>query len=112
MVADTDVASHAAGEIDDDVDLAFADALHDLAVVARRHAEGAGLRIAHVDVDDGGAGAGGLDGRIGDLLRGDRAVGALGNLGIVAGDGARDDDIGVHGGPRQAVPAAGVILWL
>src|SRR5579862_8751231 len=40
--ADADVAAHAAGQIDDDVDLALADALDYLAVVTCRHAESAG----------------------------------------------------------------------
>jgi hypothetical protein len=68
VVADADVAAHAAGEIDDHVDLALADLLDDFTVVARGHAEGAGLRVAHVNVHDRGAGAGRRDGGIGDLL--------------------------------------------
>src|SRR5690348_8889142 len=43
VVADADVTTHSAGEVDDDVDLAFADALDYLAVVARLHAERARL---------------------------------------------------------------------
>ena len=72
VLADADVAAHAAGEVDDDVDLALADALDHLAVVLGLHAEGAGLGVAHVDVHDGRAGARRLDGGVGDLLGGDR----------------------------------------
>jgi hypothetical protein len=57
LIADDDVAAHAAGQIDDDVDLALPDALYYFAVVAGLHAERAGLRLAHVNVHDGRAGA-------------------------------------------------------
>src|SRR6185437_2623483 len=93
VVADTDIATHSAGEVDDHVDLAFADALDYVAVVSRLHAERACLRVAHVDVNDGRASLRSLNGCIGNLLRRDRAVRAFGDLGIVTGDGARDDDI-------------------
>src|SRR5882762_1671068 len=88
MIADDDVAAHAAGEVDDDVDLALADALDDLAVVPGLHAECAGLGIANVDVNDGGAGVCGRDGGGRDLFGRDGAVRALRYLGIVAGDRA------------------------
>src|ERR1700722_8818251 len=42
IVADADVAAHTAREVDDDVDLALADTLYDLAIVARLHAESPG----------------------------------------------------------------------
>src|SRR5690242_5295288 len=51
-LAYADVASHAARQIDDDVDAAFADALHHLAVVAGSHAESACFRVAYMNVDD------------------------------------------------------------
>jgi len=68
MFADDDVAAHAAGEIHDDIDFAFADALDDFAVVLGLHAERARFRFAHVDVNDGGAGLGGGDGGGCDLF--------------------------------------------
>src|SRR5205823_14972838 len=92
------------------VDPALADALHDLTVVAGRHAELAGLRVAHVDVHDGRSGACGLDRGGGDLLGRDRAVRALRDLGVVAGDGAGDNDVGVHGSSPRRTPGL-VILW-
>src|SRR6184192_523284 len=96
--ADTDIAPHAAGEVYEHVDLAFPDALDDLAVVAGRHAELAGFRVAHMDVHDRGPGARRVDGGSRDLLGRDRAVRALGDPAVVAGDGAGDDDVAVHGG--------------
>src|SRR5580658_2087758 len=96
MIAHHDVAAHAAGEIHDHIDFAFADALDDFAVVLGLHAEGAGFGFAHVNVDDGRAGLGGRDGRGGDLFRGDGAVRALGDLGVIAGDGAGNDDVVIH----------------
>ena len=93
LVTDADVAAHAAGQIDDDVDLALADALDDFAVVARLHAEDPALRVAHVDMHDGGAGMRRVDRRLRDLLRSHRAVRALRELGVIAGDGAGDEDV-------------------
>src|SRR5579863_2849523 len=97
-LADADVTAHAAGEVDQNVHLAVTDVPDDFAVVARGHAEFAAVRIAHVNVYDGGPGARRRDGGGGNLLRGNGAVGALGDLGVVASDGAGDDDIGVHRG--------------
>src|SRR3569833_598939 len=108
VVAHTNVATHTAGEVDDHVDLALADTLHDLPIEPRLHTEGPSLRIAYVDMDDGGASLGRLNGGIGDLLGRDCAVGAFGDLGVVARNGARDDDIGVHDVPRKQPRAAGV----
>src|SRR6185437_15961733 len=45
VVANTNVATHAAGEVDDHIDPALADALHNLPIVPRFHTEGASLRI-------------------------------------------------------------------
>ena len=97
VVADDDVAAHAAGQVDDDIDLAFTDALDYFAVVLRLHAEPAGLRLAHVNVNDGCACFGRFDRRRGDLLRRHRAMRALGHLGVIAGHGTADDDVVVHG---------------
>jgi hypothetical protein len=72
-----------------------------LTVVAGLHAERAGIRVANVDVHDGGAGLRGRDGGGGDLFGRDRAVRALGDLGVVAGDGAADDDVVIHGSPSS-----------
>src|SRR5581483_7833875 len=93
VVTDADIAAHAAGEVDDDVDLAFADALYHFTVVTCLHAEGARFGVAHMNVHDRGACLGRLDGGIGNLLGRNGAVGAPGDLGVVAGDGTGDDDI-------------------
>ena len=72
------VAAHARGGVDDDVDVGGADPLHCLAV--ERHLAGALARlgIAHVDVHDGRARTRRRDAGLGDLLRGDRHVLASG----------------------------------
>jgi hypothetical protein len=97
MIADDDVAAHAAGEVDDDVDLALTDSLDHLAVVFRLHAERTRLRVAHVNVDDRSTCLGRLDRRGGNLFWRHCTVRALRYLGVVAGDGTSDDDIWVHG---------------
>src|ERR1700734_1248375 len=96
MIPHHDIAAHAAGEVHDHIDLALANALDDFAVVLGLHAEGAGFGFAHVDVDDGRSGLGSRDGGGGDLFRGDGAVRALGDLGVIAGDGAGNDDVVIH----------------
>ena len=57
----------------------------------------AGLRIAHMAVDDGRAGGGRFERRIGDLLGRDRNGRMLADRVAGAGHGAGDDDFGVHG---------------
>jgi hypothetical protein len=59
----------AGGEVDDDLDPAVADVLDHLAIMGQLHAGLPGLGVAHVDMDHGGAGLGGVDGRAGDGLR-------------------------------------------
>ena len=61
--AEHEVAAHAGGEVEHDVDLGVADALDDLAVELGAPRALAGLGVAHVDVHDGGAGRGRLDRR-------------------------------------------------
>ena len=73
LAAEHEVAAHAGGQVEHDVDVGGADPLDDLAVERRVAAALAGLGVADVDVDDRGAGPGGLDRRVGDLLRRDRA---------------------------------------
>ena len=67
--AEHEVAAHARGEVEDDVDVGRAHPLDDLAVERRVARALAGLRVADVDVRDGGAGARGLDRGVGDLAR-------------------------------------------
>ena len=68
--AEHEVAAHAGGQVEHDVDVGRAHALDDLAVQRRIARALAGLRVADVDVGDGGAGARGLDRRRRDVLRG------------------------------------------
>jgi len=75
--AQHEVAAHASGEIEHDVDAGFAHTLDDLATERRIARGGAGPRVADLDVRDRGAGLGGLYRRGGDLLRRDRNVLAL-----------------------------------
>ena len=96
--ADFQVAAHAGSEVDDDVHVGFTDAFHDFAVQRHIAAEAAGLRVADVAVDHGGAGLGGLDGGFGDLFGGDRDQVAFRGGVAGAGEGAGDDDVVVHGG--------------
>jgi len=76
-LADTDIAPHAQVRLTRTSTSLSADALDDLAIVARGHAELAGLRVAHVDVHDGGSGARRVDGGGGDLL------GVIGQCGLL-----------------------------
>src|ERR1700733_507654 len=98
-LADADITAHAAGQIDNHIHLALAYALDDFAVMARLHAERAGVGFTHVDVDDGRAGPCRLHRRARDLFRSDRAVRALGHVGVVAGDCAGDEHVVVHDSP-------------
>ena len=90
------VAAHAGGGVDDDVDVAGADPLHRLAV--ERDLAGAlpVSRIAHVDVDDRGAGPRCRDARVGDLLgRHGHVLGPAHGV-ACAGQGAGDHDLAIH----------------
>ena len=64
--------------------------LHEDGRVGRRNA---GLRIARVQMDDGGAGFGGIDALLGDLVRRDRQRLRHGRGVDRAGDGDADDDL-------------------
>ena len=96
LAAEHEVAAHARGEVEDDVDVGGADPLDHRPVERRVAGALAGLRVADVDVRDRRARPGRLDRRVGDLLRRDRDV--LAPAGGVAGarDRARDEDFPVH----------------
>ena len=70
--AEREVATHAGGQVQHDIDPGVAHPLHHLAVERRIARRLPGLRIAHVHVDDRGAGPGRIDAGAGDLLRGHR----------------------------------------
>jgi hypothetical protein len=95
--SDVEIAAHAGGQVDDHVSAGGADAVDHLGIELHVARALAGLRIAHVHVADGGAGLGGFDGGIGDLLRRHRNGGMLADRVAGAGDGAGHDDFGVHG---------------
>ena len=63
----------------------------------------AGLGVADVDVHDRGAGLGGVDRRVGDLLGRDGHVRALAGGVARAGDRAGDEDVPVHRWPLVVV---------
>src|SRR5690606_30020313 len=75
---DFQVAAHAGGEVDDDVDVGLADALHHFTVQGYIAAEFAGVRVAYMAVHHGGAGLGGFYCGGGNLFGGDRHVRASG----------------------------------
>ncbi|MNZ62094.1 hypothetical protein D3C78_802080 [compost metagenome] len=94
--ANLQVATHARGEVDDDVHVGLADALHHFAVQGDIAAETPGLRIADMAMNDGCPGLRRLHGSFGDLFWCDRYQMAL--AGGVAGTGqcTGDDDVMVH----------------
>jgi hypothetical protein len=57
------------GEIDEDVASACPDPVHHFAVEREIHARPRGLRIAHMNVDNGRSSFAGIDCRLRDLLR-------------------------------------------
>ena len=65
--AEHEVAAHAGGQVQHDVDAGGADALDHLAIELRIARALAGLGVAHMDVGDGGAGLGRFDRGVGDL---------------------------------------------
>ena len=100
-VTNPQVAAHAAGEVDDEVLVLVADTLHHFAVEVRTAAALARNGVAHVDVGHGGAGSGGFERRVGDLLGGDRDGRVLADCVASAGDGTSNDDFLLHGMPSK-----------
>ena len=90
------VAAHAGGGVDDDVDVAGADPLDRLAVERDLARALPGLRVAHVDVHDRGAGPRRRDAGLGDLLGRHRHVLGPADGVARAGQGAGDHDVPVH----------------
>jgi hypothetical protein len=102
--ADLQVAAHPGGQVDDDILVALANALDHLAVEMNPTGALAGLGIADMAMDHRGTGRGGLQRRCGDVARlhGDRRMPADGIA--RPGDGAGDDDLGIHGGFSLLAP--------
>ena len=91
-----EIAAHAGGEVDDDIDARIAD-MRDRLAVERRVARGlAGLGVAHMEMDDRRALARRLERRIGDLTRRYGNRGMLADRVAGAGDRAGNDDFGVQ----------------
>ena len=97
------------GKIDQYVGAARPDALDRLAIMRGLHARLAGIRIAHVDVDDGGARLCGVDRRCGDLRGRHRhrrvAPRRIGRAGHRAGD----DHLALHTPLPQALLSASAL---
>ena len=96
-----EVAAHAGGEIDDDVDARRADETDRLAVKRRIARRLAGLGIAHMQVHDRRARAAGLERRFANLARRHRDRGVLAGRVAGAGHGAGNDDVLVQSSPRN-----------
>ncbi len=95
-VTEDQIATHAGGQVDDDVGRRGPDPLDDLGVEFDVSGRCPGLGIADVDVDDGGPGLGRLDAGRGDLGRGDRdLVGLVGGRSR-SGHRAGDEDAVMH----------------
>ncbi len=114
LIARHEARPWAGGEVDQHVAAALADPVHHLAIERAVHARAGGLRIAHMNVDDGCAGLGGVDGGLGDLCRrhGDRRV--AGRRVRRARDRARDHHLALHVVPPRVpvdfVPTVGRTL--
>jgi len=100
-IANPQVAAHAGGEIDDEVFVLLANALHHFAVEVRAAAALARDGVAYVDVGHGSASSGGLERRVGDLLGSDRDGRVFADRVASSGDGASDDDFLLHGIPSR-----------
>ena len=100
-VANPQVAAHAGGEIDDEVLVLVANALHHFAVEVRAAAALARDGVAHMDVGHGSTGGGSLERRVRNLLRGNGDGRVLANRVASARDGARNDDFLLHGIPSK-----------
>ena len=90
------VAAHAGGEVQHHVDIGVADALGHFAVEMDVAARLAGLGVAHMAMDDRGAGLGGVDRRFGDLLGRARHVRAAILRAAGTGHGTGNEDLAVH----------------
>ena len=102
-----EVAAHAGGEVQHDIDIGVAHPLDDLAVergIARRLP---GLRIPHMDMEDRRAGPRRLDPGLGDLRRRHRHL--VGPAGRVAGAGQRTGDKGFAAGGQRHGPVLPVV---
>ncbi len=84
------------GQVDHDVGAAVANPLHDFPIMGKFHRRTGGLRVAHMDMDDGGAGLGGGNAGFGDFFRRHRHGGVLAGRVGRAGEGAGDHHFAGH----------------
>ncbi|MNE45198.1 hypothetical protein D3C80_1394720 [compost metagenome] len=94
--ADFQVATHAGGQVDDDVHVGLANTLHHFTVQRHIAAELAGFGVADMAMHHGGAGLRRFHRGEGDLLGRDRDQMALARGVAGTGQCARDDDVVVH----------------
>src|SRR6185437_13383469 len=102
---EVEVAAHARGRVDHDVDAAVADSAHHLPVELHLAGAAAAARVAHVHVHDGRPRAGGGDAGFGDLLRRHGHVFGLRDRVTGPGQRTRDDDLAIHRATLSTMPA-------
>ncbi len=103
-IAEDQVAAHAGRQVEHDIDIGGADEVGDFLVEIVAAARRAGLGIAHMAMDDGGTGLGGIDGRGGDLLGRARHMRRLAGGVAGAGHGTGDEDVAVHAERHGCLP--------
>ena len=103
VLARHETAARAGREVDDQVGILVADALDHLAIMRKLHARPP-VRMADMDMGDGGADLGRLQRRIGDLLRRARQRGILLHRGEIAGHRDREDRLLGFAGHVRFVP--------
>src|SRR5712691_5004186 len=96
LVARHEARAGAGGEVDQHIAAASPDAVDHVPVEGRVHAGPGGLRVAHVDMDDGRAGVGSVDRRLRDLRGRHRNRGVAAGGVRRPGDRARDHDLALH----------------
>src|SRR5262249_17805081 len=93
MLGGDEAAAGTGGEVDDEIAVPGADAVHHVAVEVGLHRRPARGGIADMDMRNRGPRLGRLQRAVRDLLWGDRQVWRLLRLGDVAGDGAGDESL-------------------
>ena len=94
-----EIASHTGCEVDHHIGAGIADARHRLPIERRIAGRRAGLRMAHMDMDDRGARLGSLDRRSRDVARRQRHLVAAGGGAAGARQRAGDEGLEIHGRP-------------
>jgi hypothetical protein len=96
LLARNEARPRARGEVDEDVGPAVTDPLHHFAIERELHARAGGLRVAHMDVNNGGPGFGGVDRGLGNLWRGHGHSGVSTGRVRRARHRTRDHDLALH----------------